>query len=648
MDSLKHHPAGFLRREHERQLDGLPRRFLPVISKRWDALYRKHGRLYEPNRMLLEVGEALGGFRFNVAAGEDDLRAFAKARADECFRAAARYVDEDLALSAMEEIAKRNGIEPPAGPNVTKQGRRARLLCEKWWRRNLRRYVGRGVEKAAITLGLVHRKAGLYASDETVTQRIGQKARNRALLESITAVNERGDEYTLQELSDLGTSNQEIRRGELMTRLAGFDQIAKKLGHAAQFITWTLPSKYHARDSVTGAENPKYNGSTPKESQAVISGNWAKARAALHRRGIRIYGFRVCEPHHDGTPHWHMVLFMQPEHVQTVLEVMRGYAYSEDANEPGAAKHRFTAKEIDRSRGNAAGYLAKYIAKNIDGYNVGEDWEAEGGKDDAKESAARVDAWASRWGIRQFQQVGGAPVSVWRELRRLKVEDAGNWAVLEALIYAADKGGKVEEGGDYSGWALYVNLMGGVFASRKDHPARCYRVGGVDAVTGEIKFNVYGEIAAPIIKGLECWGAGIVETRIHEWKFERRGGNGSNGKSRGGARHVETVRVGGKDTGEAEKDVRGNLSVDFQRDGFAVAPWSSVNNCTGGGAKIPTWSDCPAWIQRVRAGLIFDGRGFEWMETQKSGSRYTKRQPEYKNGPVMLSSLQLRGCCQGG
>lgn len=67
--------------------------------------------------------------------------------------------------------------------------------------------------------------------------------------------------------------------------------------------------------------------------------------------------------------------------------------------------------------GGATGYIAKYIAKNLDGHAVGEDWEAE---TLAEEGATAAGAWANWHGIRQFQQIGGPSVSVWRECRRLK------------------------------------------------------------------------------------------------------------------------------------------------------------------------------------------------------------------------------------
>jgi hypothetical protein len=523
LQSAQLHPAGFQRREHIARFDRLPRRFQPAIERRWLAIYRQHGRLYESNAMLSSALETLGGWRVKLAQSDHEICDLAKARAEECFRECCRYVDADSALAAMERIALRNGIEPPAGRNVTKQGQRARLLCEKWWRRALRRYVGRSVEGAAIAFGLVQRREGLYASHETVSRRRGQKRRNRALMESITAINEAGEpgkrnEYTLQELSDLGVSNPEIRRGELMTRLAGFDAIAKTMGHAGEFYTLTCPSKFHARDSISGAENSKYNQETPREAQAYLCNVWAKARAALHRRGVRVYGFRVCEPHHDGTPHWHMVLFMESSRVQAVRDILKKYAFETDGNEAGAAKHRFTAKAIDRSKGSAAGYLAKYISKNIDGFGVGEDWEAVGGKDDATSSAKRVDAWAACWGIRQFQQIGGAPVTAWRELRRLESGSASD-ALMAALIGAADRGD----------WASYTNLMGGVFMKRRDATLGLWR----EALH---EFNAYGEPAQPAVRGV-LYGDEVTISRAGVWVFKR--------------------------------------------GGSAAPSWSSVNNCTG-------------------------------------------------------------------
>src|SRR5271170_1835945 len=217
-----------------------------------------------------------------------------------------------------------------------------------------------------------------------------------------------------------------------MTRMKGFEDIAKELGHVAEFVTLTTPSKFHSMLS-DGTANPKYGGYSPREAQAWLAKMWARSRAKFKRKSILVYGFRIAEPHHDGTPHWHMVLFTLAHLVGDVRAVLTEHWLSDDGAERGALSHRIEFQAIDPAKGSATGYISKYVAKNIDGHEVGEDFEANNtgrggysggsaseirgdepgqaneGSDsltpasrDAVTTAARVRAWASLHGIRQF------------------------------------------------------------------------------------------------------------------------------------------------------------------------------------------------------------------------------------------------------
>lgn len=292
--------------------------------------------------------------------------------------------------------------------------------------------------------------------------------RNAATLEATIARNEEGQSFTLAELAAKSTANKAIRRAELMTRIAGFERYAVREGHQGLFLTITCPSRFHRYATFNHGNvvvtNTRYDPKeTPRTAHDYLVRVWARTRADLARHGLRPYGFRIAEPQHDGTPHWHLLLFCPSDHVDELVDVIRTHALQDSPDEAGAAEHRCDFKLIDRARGSAAGYVAKYVSKNIDGEHVGEDFEGR----PATETAKRVEAWATTWRIRQFQQIGGPPVSVWRELRRVRTLPSDAPECVHRAHRAANK--QVQCDGDEHAtvaWDKYCRAQGGVECGR--------------------------------------------------------------------------------------------------------------------------------------------------------------------------------------
>jgi hypothetical protein len=379
----------------------------------------------------------------------------------------------DAILQAVAAACRRRGIAPPTGD--TEQEQITRALDKAWWRRHLRVEWKRRFEHTSIQLGLTYVRTDPYVSRETAIMQAAQNQANQELLEKRTATNEHGQSFTVAELAAKGTGNKTIRRGELMTRIRGFEECADTLRHVGMFWTITCPSKFHS----VGGTNPKYDGSTPRDAQSYLVGVWARIRAALHRRGIRPYGFRIAEPHSDGCPHWHLLLFVEREHVEAMEATVRAHALEEDGDEAGAQANRVKLVRIEAGKGTAAGYIAKYVSKNIDGHGVGDHKTFENGStyvlqpdvfgDLELTPSARVTYWSQVWGIRQFQQIGGAPIGVWRELRRIKAETVqGAPEALKAAHAAVQKIESTEAAvAKQASFAEYLWAQGGPTVERR-------------------------------------------------------------------------------------------------------------------------------------------------------------------------------------
>lgn len=417
----------------------------------------------------------------------------------------------------------------------------ARMFNDKWWSARLRRVAASWREHLQIAIGNVSKTKCAYASKNCVADWREQKRRTREFLKGLELEDEDGNRISLIEKYDGSVANPAIRRCELMIRIRGFENICNELGYVGEFYTLTAPSKYHATTKA-GYRNSKWNGSSPADTQSYLTGLWARIRAKLHREEIRIFGIRVAEPHHDGTPHWHMLMFMLPEDVDTVRGIIRDYAWQEDFHElkgDKAKKARFHAEAIDPEKGSATGYVAKYISKNIDGYALDGELDDESGEL-LKETAPAVSAWAARWHIRQFQFIGGAPVTVYRELRRLADTETAHGLSVE---FAA-----VHDAADAGDWAGYVNAQGGPFVRRDNLQVRTL-------YEPRTEFNQYGEETV-CIRGVYDSAVGAdtpILTRLTQWKIVPR-------------RAVD-------------------VAVDLQ--GAPAPSRSSVNNCTGSESDPP-------------------------------------------------------------
>lgn len=462
-------------------------------------------------------------------------RSEAKALAVKTSREAMMCADDPAELNA---LCDSHGVRYPAS-EFGRACEIARLKDAGWWGRRIRTADWRQFEERQLRLGTVTH----FVSDDIARARTWHRAAIAELLQNIYAL--RDDDGALLSLSELAarsTSNPAVRRAEMIVRAKGLARWRAAQGCTWSFVTITAPSKFHRLRTESGRlmPNPKWAGATPRDTQAYLNGVWSRIRAKLQRAGIDWSAFRTVEPHADATPHWHMCMFCQPADLQRLQAIISTYALAEDGTEPGAQQHRVTFEDFRPERGGGIAemadrciaYLIAYVSKNIDGMKTarGTPQQADSTFDvcdgqrtelgPAIESARRVEAWATLWGIRQFQELGGGPVSAYRELRRIREPLAE--PEIETARAAADSG-------DYQGFIGAARQIGlelwtettltrlSAAATAAGIPADHATPALADIAISEGLLNRWGEPCRRWIRGVQAAGKTVL-TKLHAWR----------------------------------------------------------------------------------------------------------------------------------
>ncbi|WP_375546915.1 replication endonuclease [Erwinia pyrifoliae] len=454
-------------------------------------------------------------------------------------RVAAEASRLDVTPPSFEQLRRKRNRRKPVNYDLI-PGSLARMRCADWWYKKLWQLRCEWREEQLRAVCLVSKRASPYISNEAVIHKREQRRKALEFFRSHELVNEDGDTLDMEEVVNASASNPAHRRNEMMACVKGMELIAEMRNDCAVFYTITTPSRFHATLS-NGKPNPTWSHSSVRQSSDYLVAMFAAFRKAMHRAGLRWYGLRVAEPHHDGTVHWHLLCFMRKKDRRKITALLRKFAIREDRAELGNnTGPRFKSELINPRKGSPTSYIAKYVSKNIDGRGLSDTVSKETGKS-LRDTAEHVTAWASLHRVQQFRFFGIPSRQAYRELRLFAGQSTRSRpdAKAGAPILAEPRLDAVLAAADVGCFATYITKQGGVLVPRSTHLIRtAYELTQEPGAYGDHGTRVYG-FWSPLIYGRIC-------THATTWKMVKKSAVPS----------------------EASAD-----------QGDPVAPWTRGNNC---------------------------------------------------------------------
>lgn len=404
-----------------------------------------------------------------------------------------------------------------------------------WQRRQIRERIAKTDTHVAAILGLVggrkprkgepdHRQ--LFVSNFTLARAEEARRRTRETLAQYELINADGDVLNLLSVAD---SKARTRRAMIYALALGIQQYGKEEGYVPVFVTCTLPGEFHPNPSKgTLSYDPALS---LRDANAELSKRLQRVRALLQRRTrkrepVDYWGLWVREPHDDGCPHLHALLYVRPEQVRSLRYMFKKHFDT---------RHALKVKIFNRRRDDGAAeatYLMKYLLKTLpgssaasnsaspDGQREGDvgqnDGSVDGGEDgflddgDHLGNISAYQAWASSIRCRRFGFIGFARglIGRWQVIFRLK--EAPEAPRLRAAYFAIRR----------NAWGDAMRLLG-AFDRLTAAPGEARDQGPAIAMY-EPKVNRYGETVRALIAFRSAETPEVFPVRPVVWTMRKK------------------------------------------------------------------------------------------------------------------------------
>jgi hypothetical protein len=354
----------------------------------------------------------------------------------------------EKALWIQNELAQVAGIviDTQSDFHVTE----LKIRCCYWLRQ---RYLRIAKEEALHYEQLIQRVGHdkRYAtSDQAVHQRAQQLKDHKMHLSrfGIRCGNE------VKSLADIMNSTRK-RVSELYCLSLGIDKMARSKDMRYMMITLTCPPHMHPRPTTQSS----WDQTRAKQAYQFLNKSNEAVKRRLANQGISFsegdaFGIIVSEPHSDGTPHLHILMYHQPDHEALIIDEYRKQFHWHERAVDFSIED--TQRE-DAARGSS--YLFKYLSDSF--YEPG---DAVNDEDTGKRSKAqRIAAWRSQINARAFRTFGlRRCITLWRQCRKLKSVKDQCGPILQAAVSAAC-------GNDFQ---KFYHLAANVQMIKQDRPTR--------------------------------------------------------------------------------------------------------------------------------------------------------------------------------